>query len=254
MKWFSAVLLVIAAVVAGGSLLLLKIDNMMTPGGSPDDRLMLAALGAIVVLAAAGLLLAFRLPPFLSAVSVAFAVALMAGAAFVPHAVVWGEKAARSAKVAAEQWAYQTQFLADLEARKQDVEARIAAGRPYTPEEAEAFLAFVRRSNLSYVQGPNHMPAAMAILRRALETKILDPNAPVTDWVMPPIGRVPLYLRLHRELRQAPGRSVLAQDWNILLMLIASGADLSVPLAEPVAADLRKTAMPEGSGLYLQLR
>ena len=98
------------------------------------------------------------------------------------------------------------------------------------------------------------MSVVMAILRRALETKILDPNAPVTDWVMPPIGRVPLYLRLHRELRQAPGRLVLAQDWNILLMLIASGADLSVPLAEPVAADLRRTATPEHGGLYLQLK
>src|SRR5436305_9153098 len=103
MKWFSAVLLVIAAVVAGGSLLSLKIDNMMTPGAGPDDRLMLAALGAIVVLAAAGLLLAFRLPPVSSAVSVAFAVTLMAGAAFVPHAVVWGGKRARVAKVVADQ-------------------------------------------------------------------------------------------------------------------------------------------------------
>src|SRR5712671_5937504 len=107
MKWFSAVLLVIAAVVAGGSLLSLKIDNMMAPGAGPDDRLLLAALAAIVMLAAAGLLLAFRLPPFPSAVSVAFAVTLMAGAAFVPHAVVWGEKAARADKVAAEQRAYQ---------------------------------------------------------------------------------------------------------------------------------------------------
>jgi hypothetical protein len=137
------------------------------------------------------------------------------------------------------------------------VETRIAAGRPYTPEEADAFLAFVRRSNLSRYLGyvrANHMPAALAMLQRALETKILDPNAPVRDFVMPPIGPVPLYLRLHRELRQRPDDSVLAQDWNILLLLIDSGADLSVPRAEPAVADLRKTATPEHGGLYLRLK
>ena len=254
MRWFWAGVLVIAAAVAIGSLLLIKIGNMMTPGAGPDDRLMLAALGAIVVVAVTGLVPAFRLPPLASAVCTVFAVALMAGAAFVPHAADWSEKAERAARIAAEQGAYQTRFLADLEARREDVEARIAAGRPFAPEEADAFLAFVRRSNLSYVQGPNHMPAAIALLRRALEAKILDPNAPVRDFVMAPIGPVPLYLRLHRELRQAPDQPVLAQDWNILLLLIAGGADLSVPLAAPVAADLRKTATPEYGELYLRLK
>ena len=254
MTSFSAVVLVIAAVAAGGSLLLIKIGNMMTPGAGPDDRLMLAALGAIVVSAGAGLVLAFRLRPAASAFSTAAAIALMAGAAFVPHAADWDAKATRGAKIAADQRAQQAKFLGDLQAREQDIEARIAARRPYTPEEAAAFLAFVRRSNLSYVSGPDHMPVAMALLQRALEAKILDPNAPVMDWVMPPIGRVPLYLRLHRELRQQPDGSVLTQDWNILLLLIASGADLSIPLAAPVAADLRKTAMPEHKGLYLRLR
>ncbi len=254
MKWVSAVLLVIAALVAGASLLVLKIGNMMTPGAGPDGGLMFAALGAIVVSAAAGIVLAFRLRPAVSAATTAAAIALMAGAAFVPHAADRSRKAERAASIAADQRAQQVKFLADLGAREQDIEARIAARRPYTPEDALAFLAFVRRSNLYYINGPDHMPVAMALLQRALEAKILDPNVRVPDFVMAPIGPVPLYLRLHRELRQRPDDSVRAQDWNILLLLIANGADLSVPRAEPVEADLRKTAVPEFKGLYLQLK
>lgn len=226
----------------------------MTPGGGPDSDLMTAAFGAIVVFAAAGILLVFRLRPAAFAASTVLAIALMVGAALVPHADDWSRKARRATVIATEQRAYQEKFAADLEARRQDIEKRIAAQRPFTPEEANAFVAFVRRSHLYYVQGPNHMPAALAILRRALEAKILDPNVRVPDFVMAPIGPVPLYLRLHRELRQAPERSVLAEDWNVLLLLIENGADLNVPLAEAVVADLRKTAVPEHGGRYLQLR
>jgi hypothetical protein len=254
MRWVWAAVLVIVAAVSAFSAFVIVVGNMMTPGGHRYDQLALIAIVTILALTVGGLLLAFKIQPATSGRWLAGATVLVVAVASVPHVVDWRWKAERAAQITAEQRAYQAEFLADLEVCKQDVEARIGARRIYTPEEADAFVAFVRRSNLAYVQGPDHMPAAMAMLQRALETKILDPNAPVQDWVMPSIGRVPLYLRLHRELRQAPERSVLTQDWNILLLLVANGADLSVPRAEPVTADLRKTAVPLYNGLYLDLK
>ena len=252
MKWFLAILLLIVAVVSGGSVVLLKIGNMMTPGAGPSDGLTLTALGLIVMLSVSGLVMAFKVQPAASTWWLIAAGVLVAVTAFVPQVVDWNWKAERSAERAAENRKYIANFLADLDARKQDIDARVEARRPYTPEEAKAFVEFVRRSNLYYVHGPDYMVVAMPLLQRALEGKVLDPNIIVASG-RADVGPEPMFLHLHRWIRQAPKQPVLTQDWNIFLLLVSKGADLSTPGAEAAAADLRKTVTPVYSGLYIEL-
>ena len=64
----------------------------------------------------------------------------------------------------------------------------------------------------------------------------------------------PLFIQLHRFIRQAPDRPVEAREWNLLLLLTSNGAELSLPDAAPVVADLRKTATPVFNGVYYELK
>jgi hypothetical protein len=65
---------------------------------------------------------------------------------------------------------------------------------------------------------------------------------------------VPLFIQFHRLIRQVPERPVETREWKILLLFTGNGADLSMPGAEPVVADLRKTATPVFNGVYLELK
>ena len=254
MKWGMTAVLLIVATASAVSVALVPIGNMMLPGGHRFDQLVLVTLVLIAALTVAALLLAFKFRPAASTRWLAAATALVVAVGLVPQLADWSWKAERAADVATRNRQYQAQFLADLETRKQDVEARVAARRPYTPEEAEAFVEFVRRSNLSYVSGPDHTAVAMPLLQQALQAKVFNPNAPVRNRFVGGAPPEPLFLQYYKTIRQVPEQSVLARDWNIMLLLVANGADLSAPGADALAADLRKTATPVHNGLYIDLK
>ena len=254
MKWVLAVLLVLAAIASAFVAFLVVVGHMMTPGGDRFDRMVTIAILAIGAITVAAFLLAFKFHRAAAGRWLAAAIVLVVVAGLVPQVADWQWRAEREAARHEENLRYHARFLSALEARKQDVEARIAARRAYTGEEAEAFIDFVKRSNLRSTKGPDHTAVAMSLLQSALEAKIVDPNVPVRNRFIGAAPREPMFLQYHRSIRQQPERSVQTRDWNILLLLFANGADMTVPGTEALAADLRKKPVPLYGGLYLDLK
>jgi len=253
MKWRLGSLLLIAGAASAFNIIIiwLRLEHLMDPRWHGDSQLQIALI-VIAVVTIAGLVLIFKLAAPKPWVFAATALVVVAG--FVPRAIdAYDESQARAAQTVAD-LAYEAKLLADLAERKQDIEARIAARRPYTPDEAEAFIELVRHSNLISQGRADHSVVAMALLQRALEGKVFDPNAPVKNRFKAGALPVPLFLALYRMIRQVPERPVETREWKILLLLTGNGADLSLPGVEPVAADLRKTATPVFNGVYLELK
>jgi hypothetical protein len=65
----------------------------------------------------------------------------------------------------------------------------------------------------------------------------------------------PLFLQFYKESVEPFGRTsaLAAQDWAIMQLLAAAGADLSQSDATPLVADLAKTGVP-GAGRFIELR
>jgi len=251
MKWWLGGLLLIACAASAFNIVWLRLEHLMDPRWAGDSQLLIA-LVVIATVTVVGLVLTFKLAAPKPWVFTAVALVVVAG--FVPRAIdVYDQGESRAEQAVADR-AYEAKLLADLAARKQDVEARIAVRRPYTPEEAEAFIELVRDSNLTYRNLADHTGIAMPLLQRALEGKVFDPNAPVKNRFQAGAPPLPLFLAFHRKIRQAPERQVETREWKILLLLTGNGADLSLPGADLVAADLRKTATPVFEGVYLELK
>lgn len=251
MKWRLVGLLLVAAVASAFNIVWLRLEHLMDPRWQLDSQLLIALI-AIAVVTVTGLVLTFKLAAPKPWVFAATALIVVAG--LVPRAIDAYDKSQARAEQAVADRVFEAKLLSEIETRKQDVEARIAARRPYTPDEAEAFIEFVRQSNLTYRGRADHSAVAMALLQRALQGKVFDPNAPVKNRFKAGAPPLPLFLAFYRMIRQAPERPVETREWKILLLLTGHGADLSLPGAEPVAADLGKTATPVFNGVYLDLK
>jgi hypothetical protein len=160
----------------------------------------------------------------------------------------------RDSKARVERAAYDARALAQIESRTQDIEARIAERRPYQGEEARLFVVFVIDVDNTTANGKDHSPQSIALMQRALEAKILDPNTIVKQPVRADRGPEPLFLNFYRNVRQRPDQSLLGRDWKILKLLAAHGADITLPEAALFAGDLRKTETPLYGGLYVELK
>jgi len=252
MKWWPTGLLAAAAAASASNVAALTFEHLLDPRwGSEAQRLQAVSLIAIAALGAAGVWLTVRG----ASVRWAFAaVVLMLAVGFVPRIYDSKLKSEMRAQQTAAIRALEAKVLGEIETRRQDVETRIAAQRPYQGGEARLFMVFVTDADMSRAGGPNHSPQSIALLQRALETKILDPNAIVKEPVRADRGPEPLFINFYRNVRQAPEQSVLGRDWKILKLLAANGADLSAPDAAPFAADLRKTEVPLYGGLYVELK
>ena len=157
------------------------------------------------------------------------------------------EQAERTARVA--------KFVAGLEARRQDIEARIAAQRPYSPQEAMDFLVYLKETNVSRQRGRNYSEDALEMLQRALEGKVIDPNGMVKGQRPTDTAPEPLFIHFYKErvLRGSP-RWIETINWKAMKLLAQNGADLSLPAAAPLAADLRKTETEHHFGLFIELK
>lgn len=252
MRWWPIGLLVAAAVASASNVAALTFEHLLDPRwGSEARHLQVVALVMITALTVGGLVLIVR---GASAGWAFAAIVLIAAVGFVPRIYDARLKAEIRAEQTAAIRALETKVLGEIETRRQDVEARIAAQRPYQGDEARLFLVFVTDADISRAGGPNHSPQSIALLQRALETKILDPNTVVKEPVYVNFGPEPLFIKFYRQARQVPEHSVLGRDWKILKLLAANGADLAAPGAAPFAADLRKTEIPLYNGLYIDLK
>ena len=209
----------------------------------------------IVAVSVAVLIATFMKSKFASLRWIAPAIVVTIVAGFVPRAVHWTEQAEAKARHQTEGQATRARLLEEIESRNHDVETRITARNPYSPEEAIAFMDMLRRANLSWAGYQDQTPTVMPILQRALETKVLDPNLPVKS--PRTAGElVPLFLYFHQTfIRRSPddNSTIETRHWRIFQLIAAHGADLSTAGAERAAVDLRKTATPLYNGLYVRL-
>jgi hypothetical protein len=252
MKWWLGGLVLVAGLASAFNVVSLRLEHLMDPRWGARDIQLYIALIVIGVVTVIGLVLAFKLAAPKASIFAAAAVIVAAG--FVPRAIYVYDQSQTNSAHAVANHAYEAKLLADLEARKQDVEAHIAARRLYTGEEVEEFIELVRHSNLTYMSLPDGSAAGMALMERALQGKVFDPNVPVKNRFNAGAPPLPLFVAFHRMIRQAPERLVETREWKLLLLMTGNGADLSVPVADAVAADLRKTATPLFDGLYLELK
>ena len=154
----------LAATLALFWISLTMIGHMMEPSGGGIGGALKAGAIAVVLIAIA--VLALICAGRMNVLGLAAAVALMGVASFIPQAIYSARRVADAVEERAE---------------KRALEAKVVAG-PYTPEEALDFLSVVTGSDLSNRLLRDHSDVAFALLRRALQEKVIDPNG----WIQRP--------------------------------------------------------------------
>ena len=231
------------------------LGNLMNPLASGLGTVVLWCAVVIVVITAA-VLVELRSTSIRTRWFVAAAV-LTGLIGLVPAAKYISDRWADAAYDAAEKRALETRLLDKLAALRRDLDARTAERRPYTPQEALDFLSLVATSNLSYRGLGDHSEAALALLRRALREKLIDPNGMVKGPRPVDVEPEPLllyYYKVNAWIRPGGRSRISAVDWKIIVMLAGHGADLTLPGAAALAADLRKTETPTDDPSYIQLK
>ena len=232
--------------------------EIMGPSFAAADRARLLALVAIALITAAVVIaeLKRRTMP-LAALAAAMILTLAAGA--WPNYVYDREK--REAAVRAEAQrrvdaaAADAKALARIEARTRDVETRRAERRPYEGQDALLFVEEVSYVDLRYLGLPNRSETMRALLKRALEEKLLDPNVPVKGPRPVDVNPEPLFLHYYRAtIRPYPTAQTSIRDWETFKLLVASGADLTLDGARTAAEDLKKPVVLDSSGRFFHLQ
>lgn len=247
-------LIVLAAAAAFAFLFVTILSVMLRTKSARVETFVTWGGVAVIVIAIAGLLAVARRTPrmgrpwTLTAVVIAAIAAAGAAPMLVDHVLLSVEEA--QAQAERDQAA---RLLRDeIVSRAEDVTARIAAHRPYTPDEAFGLVWLVGRAASSGEGGPK----AMDLLRRALDAGLIDPNGRLTRGAPTVVGQ-PLYVGVHTLFIAAqPGASVRtfeSADWEILKLLVAHGADLSLPGGAAVAADLGRKPVLDGNGRFMHL-
>lgn len=241
----------VAAAVSILNLVDFQLTNLMQPSQEATDFAARAALGTVIVLTISVLLAAAKGTRWLAAV---IAVTLIVG--FAPRIVDAVTRHESAVARRAEDRRIETTFLDDLATRKQDVAARISGGRSYTPDEAFDFIWFVSQANLSYRGLPNYFSDAIALLQRALEGKVVDPNGRVEHGPWTKLSGTPLFLYFY-EVRIGPAvraNAIQVEDWKVLELLVGNGADLTLAEAAPLREDLQKTPVRNAAGRFIRLQ
>jgi hypothetical protein len=89
-----------------------------------------------------------------------------------------------------------------------------------------------------------------------LDAKIIDPNGRVTAGPYKRLNGLPLFLYFYRSWVK-PGidaNALRIKEWDLLMTIVRAGADLSLPEADALNADLRKTPVPGASETFIRLR
>ena len=234
------VLQVTAVALALAILFMTMVGHMMEPsGGGIGTELQISA---VVVLIITAVVLLRGVRSYWLAVAAAGLTVLVSMAPEIVHST---RRIAYQAGDEAERNAIETKFLAELAARKKDVDERIAAGRRYTPQEALDFMFFAANSDLRYRLRGNHSEEALALLKRALIGKVVDPNG----WIEgPPVVDItpdPLFLHYYRRwVRPVRFGTVNAMRWKVMRLVAENGADLTMPAAAWLVEDLARPVRP----------
>lgn len=247
-------LIVLAAAAAFAFLFVTVLGVMLRPQSARVETFVTWGGVAVILIALLGLLAVARRTPRMGRpwTATGLVVAAMAVAGVAPmltdRLLVY-----RDATQAEAERVQAARLLHDEEERRaKDVAERVAAHRAYGPDEAFGLLWLVGRAAGSGGEGPR----AMETLRSALAVGLIDPNGRLTKGAPSVVGQ-PLYVGFHTLfIAPAPGapvRTFEAVDWEILKLLAASGADLSLPGGAAVAADLKRRPVLDAGGRFMHL-
>lgn len=243
MRWGSIAALVIAAAISVFNVISFQLDNLLRPTSPLMNSAISGTVGAILILTIGALVLVWWVKKSTAWVVIVIALVLVAG--FVPRVLDVAEKREAQAIRDDDNRRIEIKMNFDIESRKRDVEERISAREPYLPAEALTFVEFVVGSDLRYRSLPDHSDVAFALLQRALEHKIVDPNGLVKGVRPVDVNMEPLFLHFYRvHVRPTTRGPIRIRDFRLLQLLAAYGADLSTPGAERVVEDLRKMPKP----------
>ena len=221
---------VAVAAISIANVLDFLLSHLMDPAN--HDRVVFGSVIAVLLLFAALVWLVLRAN--ISNGTFAIALGAMVLVGFVPRGVDAIERRINEGQRAAELAHVQGAFLAELAARQKDVAGRIAARHPFSGEEAAAFVAFVQGADLTWTSLPDYSNAALPLLERSLQAKILDPNSLRTRGAQ----SVPVFVDFYNRDIRPTKSAIRLRDWKILELLVANGADLSI--AKELSADLAR--------------
>jgi hypothetical protein len=233
-------LLQLAALAAGAAaIIVFFLDHLLQPTRDATAMAFFVACGAMAGLTAAVVAVAIRRrasaspTPLLAAMMIATALA-----GFIPAAVDGYARQQEFAARRAEDRGFEQDFLSGLAQREREVAARIADHRAFTPDEALDLVFFVESDDLRYRSLPDHSREAMALLAQALDGGLFDPNGEVEPDRRRKPGAKPIFLYYY-DVRVI-NHEARPQEWAILAMLVAHGADLGRAEAIPLTDDLAK--------------
>ena len=218
-----------------------RLENLMRPSWPEMTTAAWYAAFAVILLAAAIALWSRRWWVLVPALAVVLA------AGFLPRVA---DVFAIAEEEAVEQIAgadFEMEFQAALIERMDDISARRDASEPWTAEEGYAFLEFVVAADLSWQSLPDHTPEALTLLREALASGVLDPNALTTAAPVADSPAVTLTLLWYdREIRPGAPDAIPKHAWEVLTVLVENGADIAGDDAADLRADLSKTVVDSG--------
>lgn len=248
------VLQLLAASACVFNIIRFRLDNLLIERGAELDRLALAGLAVAAMSTAAVVVLCWRATalswPRAGLALVLIGVTALSGVA--PGMIESRARAVEHALREAEQQQREDAFARELAQWTADVDRRAAAAQPLEPAQAWSFVNCI--ASAGYRDHGDNPPSARALvlLQRALAAGLIDVNAAVRGLRLTDTAPRPLFLQFYAE-RVAPVRNVLArQDWEIMRML-AGSANLSLPDAAPLVADLAKTVLP-GPSRFVSLK
>jgi hypothetical protein len=241
----------VAAVLSLAGIFLSLVMQLMQSSLAAVDSARLFAFLAIVLITA---MVALKRRP-LSATTGAAAVALTLAAGASPHIVYWFETSETAARFdprrRAELAAHDAKALRRIETRTRDVEARLAGNRPYQGQDALDFVDDVDSVDLEYLGLPDRSDTMLALLRRALAARLIDPNALVKGPRPVDRNHEPLFVQYYRRnINPYPSSAVRPLHWEIFRILAASGADLALAGDLPIAQDLQKQLKADHFGIH----
>ncbi|TPQ38919.1 hypothetical protein C2U70_07905 [Bradyrhizobium guangdongense] len=251
-------ILVLQLLVASASVfnvIRFRLDNLLVERGAEFDRLALAGLAGAALSTAAVLVLCWRVTalslPRAGLALVLIGLTALSGVApgMIESRIRAGEHATREV----EHQQREDAFARELAQWTAEIDRRTAMAQPLEPAQAWSFVDCIASAGYRD-QGANPPSAqALELMRRALAAGLIDVNAAVQGRRPADRAPRPLFLQFYAE-RVAPVRNVLArQDWEIMRLLAAGGADLALPDAAPLVADLAKTVVP-GPSRFVSLK
>lgn len=257
MRWSLLLIQVLVAAASAINVVAFRLQNLLAPQSAELDNSVILALAAIVALSAVAVLASRhgRATRAMRAGITVTAIVLTVAAGFAPRLIEAHRQAAAEAARLAEDQRREQAFVRQLREWTDEVDGRAAALRPFAPEQAWAFVDFVSRAGRRS-DGPDAPSAqALALLRKALQAKIIDVNGQVQGARFSDLSPRPLFLQFYKEHVEPVRRAtaITAQDWAIMRELAAAGADLSLADAAPLVADLSKTPAP-GAAQFIGLR